>query len=208
VTQLPSGWRVRFDAAARADQITFEPAGRGFHVVTGPAGVYYKTDTTTRRPFYARAVIVQEKTATQAAGYGLFIGGADLGAAGRRDTAFLIRQDGKFAVIRRAGNGTTPIVDWSEHAAIRKAGARAGQGGRPESGERSERGERFGQPGKPGTVRNALTIDCGASDVRFLVNGAEVASLPASEVDTDGVAGVRVGAGLDLRVSDFEVTSR
>ena len=81
--------------------------------------------------------------------YGLIIGGADLEGAAQKYTYFLIRQDGKYLIKRRAGDQTPTIADWTDSAAIKKADT-------------------------SGKMSNTLAIDVGKDKVRFLVNGTEV----------------------------------
>ena len=42
-----------------------------------------------------------------------------------------------------------------------------------------------------GQQRNSLSVEVGATNVRFLSNGTEVASVPKAGLSVDGVAGVR-----------------
>jgi hypothetical protein len=53
-------------------------------------------------------------------------------------------------------------------------------------------------------VLNVLTIEARGDTVRFLVNDAEVASLPRSEVPVDGVYGFRVNHALNVHVRSLE----
>jgi hypothetical protein len=39
-----------------------------------------------------------------------------------------------------------------------------------------------------------------------MVNGKEVASHPATSIDTTGVVGLRIGHGLDVQIDGFAVT--
>ena len=90
-------------------------------------------------------------------------------------TYFLLRNDGKFLVKQRAGDKTTTLVDWTPLAAIkRQAGADA--------------------------MRNDLRIEAGPDKVRFLVNGAEAASLPRAQVQPDGVFGMRLNHAVNAHV--------
>ena len=52
---------------------------------------------------------------------------------------------------------------------------------------------------------NTLAVEVGADDVGFFVNGQEVARLPRSEVNTNGVVGLRINHGLNVHVGDFAV---
>ncbi len=198
---LPAGWHVRFDdPSASPDAVRVEGGRNGLHIVSGPAGLYYRNDKV-RDSFVAAARFTQPKPAAHASGYGLFIGGTDLEGAAPSYTAFLIRQDGRFAVLRRDGAQTRALVDWTEHAAIFKER-------KPDEKDeaRDRRAPRGRRPdgGMAGLV-NVLEIDAEKDTVRFLVNGAEVASLDAADVAASGLIGVRVETDLDLMVEGPEV---
>ena len=54
-------------------------------------------------------------------------------------------------------------------------------------------------------MTNLLAVDVKKDTVRFLVNGTEVASLPAAKVDTTGIAGLRINHNLNVQVDGFQV---
>jgi len=113
----------------------------------------------------------------------MFIGGANLDAAGQKYTYFIVRQDGKYMIKRRAGADTPTVMDWTDSAAIKK----------PDNG---------------GKMTNTLSIEVGADKVRFLVNGTEVTSVDAAKVDTTGTPGLRVNHNLNLHVEGFAIKAR
>jgi hypothetical protein len=179
--KLPAGWQARLDnASAKIDAVKFEPSGGGFHVTSGPAGIYYKPDQKATGTYETHASFTQLEPAAHPEAYGLFIGGADLQGENQKYTYFLIRQDGKFLIKRRDGAATPNVMTWTEHSAIKKADA-------------------------SGKMTNALSIDVGADKVRFLVNGTEVASQPKAQVDPTGVAGLRINHNLNVQVEGFGV---
>ena len=58
--KLPAGWQARLDnPAAKLEAVKFEPAGAGFHVTSGPAGIYYKTDQKASGTYEAHATFTQ-----------------------------------------------------------------------------------------------------------------------------------------------------
>lgn len=177
---LPAGWMARLDQAyAKLADVVFVSMGDGVHATTGPAAVFYRSADTLKGDFKVSANFTQMKPAAHPEAYGLFIGGQDLQGAGIKYTYFLLRQDGKYLIKRRTGEQTSNIVDWSDHASVKKAGS-------------------------DGRMANALEIQVAGNMVRFLVNGAEVASRPRSEVDVEGIAGVRVNHNLDVHIGGFK----
>jgi hypothetical protein len=181
---LPSGWKGRLDsgdktlAGVKATQM-----GGGVHFMTGPAGIYYKPTDKMTGAYEAHATFTQMAPAEHPEAYGLFIGGADLDGAGQKYTYFIVRQDGKYMIKRRAGADTPTVVDWTDSPAIKKA-------------DRS------------GKMSNTLAVEVAKDKVRFLVNGTEVTSVDASKVDTTGIPGLRVNHNLNLHVEGFTAKAR
>jgi hypothetical protein len=178
---LPTGWQMRLDAAQdKPDAVRFMPMGTGFHVMTGPAGIFYRSDAPKSGTYEVQATFTQMEATPHGEAYGLFIGGTDLQSANQKYTYFLVRQDGRFLVKRRDGASTPTITDWTPHASVKKT-------------EGSTRGT------------NALTIAVAPDKVRFLVNGTEVTSAAANRVDTKGIAGLRINHELNVHIEGFGV---
>ena len=181
---LPSGWKGRLDSGGTSlAGVKVTPMGGAVHFVTGPAGIYYRPVDKPTGAYAASATFTQMEPAAHPEAYGLFVGGADLDGANQKYTYFLVRQDGKFLVKRRAGSATPTIADWTDSSAIHKADA-------------------------SGKMSNTLAIEVGKDKVRFLVNGMEVATAESTKVDTAGVAGLRVNHNLNVRVEGFTVKPR
>ena len=181
---LPSGWKGRLDSGGTSlAGVKVTPMGGAVHFVTGPAGIYYRPADKPAGTYAASATFTQMEPAAHPEAYGLFVGGADLDGANQKYTYFLVRQDGKFLVKRRAGSATPTIADWTDSSAIHKADA-------------------------SGKMSNTLAIEVGKDKVRFLVNGMEVAAAESTKVDTAGLAGLRVNHNLNVRVEGFTVKPR
>ena len=123
--------------------------GGGVHFMTGPAGIYYKPSDKATGAYETHATFTQMAPAAHPEAYGLFIGGANLDGATQKYTYFIVRQDGKYMIKRRAGADTPTVIDWTDSAAIKK-------------------------PGADGKMTNTLAIQVAADKVHFLVNGTEV----------------------------------
>ena len=181
---LPSGWKGRLDSGDKSlAGVKATQTGGGVHFMTGPAGIYYKPTDKATGAYETHATFTQLAPAAHPEAYGLFIGGADLDGTGQKYTYFIVRQDGKFMIKRRAGAQTPTIVDWTDSAAIKKADS-------------------------TGRMSNTLAIEVGRDKGRFLVNGTDVTSVDVSKVDTAGVPGLRVNHNLNLQVEGFAVKSR
>ena len=177
---LPSGWKARVDGNASLNGVKMMPMGGGVHFMTGPAGIYYKPADKGTGAYEARATFTQMEPAAHPEAYGLIIGGADLEGAAQKYTYFLIRQDGKYLIKRRAGDQTPTIADWTDSAAIKKADT-------------------------SGKMSNTLAVDVGKDKVRFLVNGTEVTAADTAKVDAAGIAGLRINHNLNVHVEGFGV---
>jgi hypothetical protein len=180
---LPAGWKARLDGSAPLAGVKMMPMGTGLHFMTGPAGIYYKPADKAVGAYEAHATFTQMEPAAHPEAYGIIIGGSGLEGAAQKYTYFVIRQDGKYLVKRRAGAETPTITDWTDNSAIKKADA-------------------------SGKMSNTLAIDVGKDKVRFLVNGTEVTSTEPAKVDTDGVAGLRINHNLNVHVEGFGVKTR
>ena len=148
-----------------------------------PAGIYYKPADKGTGAYETHATFTQMEPAAHPEAYGLFIGGASLDTDAQKYTYFIVRQDGKYMIKRRAGTDTPTVVDWTDSTAIKK-------------------------PDSSGKMSNTLAVEVGKDKVRFLVNGTEVTTVDASKVDTAGTPGLRVNHNLNLHVEGFSVKAR
>ena len=183
---LPAGWMGRTDRAT--DKLTdakFVAMGSGYHATSGPAAIYWNPKTVTSGPFTATTTVTQTKAPTHPEAYGIFFMGSKLDSPEQSYMYFLVRGDGKFLVNHRAGSQVHKIVDWTENAAVAKADAN-------------------------GKATNKLTVDATKSDsLRFLVNGKQVAALPANQFGTtNGIVGLRVNHNLDVHIGELTVTPK
>jgi hypothetical protein len=178
--RLPTGWTLRLDRAdAAPDEVLFRYHDGTYRVAHGPAGIYYNPSLIAVGNFRAEAVFVQEHELPHPEGYGLLIGGSDLGGDDQRYTYFLVRQDGKFLVRRRAGDRISTVADWTDHAAV-----------------------------AAGAATNSLAVEAGADSVRFLINGTLVTAVPRAQLHVDGLVGLRVNNRLTLAVRSLTIRPR
>jgi len=175
------GWQTRLDRGqANAEELSFRAMGDGFHVTTGPHAIFWNSANTGSGTYELSATFMQTKPSSHPNSYGLFFGGRALDGARQAYTYFLIREDGQFLVKKRMGEETEDVTaGWARHAAVN--GLENGQ------------------------QRNRLSVEVGATNVRFLSNGTEVASVPKAGLSVNGVAGVRFSHQLDVHVADFTV---
>ena len=175
------GWQARLDSGrGDVNDLSFREMGGGFHVTTGPHAIFWNPSNTGSGTYTLSATFIQTKPSSHPNSFGLFLGGQDLDGDGQRYTYFLIREDGQFLIKKRMGGDTENLTSgWAAHSAVNAL--------------------------EDGRMTNMLSVEVGASNVRFLSNGTEVASLPKAGLDVDGVAGVRFSHQLDVHVADFIV---
>lgn len=170
--------------SAPEEGVQLREAGDTLRVETGPHVVLWREAEEPLEPPYTVRAVLHKASGRLHEGYGIVIGGDPLEApeAEQRYTYFLVRGDGSYLVKRRVGPETPVVRPWTAHPAIHPGG------------------EEGGQP-------NELEVRVGREEVAFLVNGREVARLPAAELDVRGVPGVRAAHGIRLAVAEFEAVA-
>ena len=184
----PEGWQVRTDRGghgADAEGLSFVEMTPGFHVTTGPAGIFFHPDSTAQGTFRIESTTFLFDPGERNEGFGVFFGGRDLTGETQAYTYFLIRRDGSVLVKRRDGAETSTLTGWTKNDAVATW---------------EERDE------ADSSVQNDLAIEAGADELVFFVNGTEVARMPRADQHVDGIVGVRVNHGLNLHVSSVRVT--
>lgn len=178
---LPAGWQARTDKNKSLADANIVTMGTGLHVTLGPAVVLWRESDVAGGNYHVVATFTQTRNPRHPEAYGLFIGGSHLADVGNRYTYFLVRGDGKFLVKRRvAGDSTADVKPWTESAAVVKA----------DSG---------------GKATNELSIEVRSGMVSFRVNGKEVYSAKAADLDTQGIVGYRVNHNLDVHLSTLGI---
>jgi hypothetical protein len=182
---MPEGWLMRFDRAGTgADMVDFQVMEPGWHVTTGRrgSGVYWQPGMTARGEFTVRTKLHLFSPASHAEAFGLFVGGESLGGEDQRYLYFVVRQTGEYLIRRRVGGDTEDIVGWTAHGAVPEAAA-----------------------GEEGPTEYVLSVDVGADEVRFGVDGTTVHTLPRAELRTDGTVGLRINHMLDIHVEELAI---
>ena len=100
--------------------------------------------------------------------------------ANRTYLVFVARRDGQAAVLERTINGIVPVANWMTNSGVT-----------PQSGADA--------------VKN---VDVGPTDVVFSANGTPISKFPRARLSTDGQFGLRIGRGVNVHVSRFDVTHR
>jgi hypothetical protein len=184
--QSPQGWRVHTDPSQNGQDpdntpnLTFAAMGKGFHVVSGPAGTFWHPSNTASGSYTLRATFNLMQPSNHTNFYGLVFGGKDLEGANQSYAYFVVAQDGQFQVRQRKGAEVTTVVPPTAHAAVKR-------------------------PGGNGQSVNALEVRVAGDTISYVVNGTVVHSGPKGALVTDGLAGVRVNHVLNVHIEGFGV---
>ncbi|MDT8340371.1 MAG: hypothetical protein RQ751_02575 [Longimicrobiales bacterium] len=184
----PAGWLVRADAPdADAAEVFFVDMPPGWHVTTGPAVLLWSPDSTATGEFrFETETFLFDPEGGQGE-FGIMLGGRGLQEPDALCTYFLIREGGEFAVVPVRGRVAASPPEWTSHPAVARFADR---------------------PDGDVTVRNVLAVEVSQGDVRFLVNGREVARRPRTDLALDGAFGLRVGRGVNLHVTRLDIRDR
>ncbi|MDA0328117.1 MAG: hypothetical protein O2958_03735 [Gemmatimonadetes bacterium] len=184
--QRPDGWLTRFDMAnmSEADLEVFVDMPPGWHITSGPAGIYWTPSNSIAGDFRAEMEVFLFDPEGRREAFGMFLGGRQLDGAAQEYTYFLLRDGGQFIIKRREGAESPTIRPWTGNNSIRA----------------------YADRGQESSVKNVLAVEARTDEVRFFVNGTEVANVPRTEVNVDGIYGFRVNHALSLHISRLEVT--
>ena len=176
------GWEVRLDRGTDvANMLSFMTMGTGVHATTGRgAAIFWQPNSMAKETYSISASFTQAEPSNHPNAYGLFFGGADLAGPNQRYSYFVIRENGQFLIRKRMGGDLSDMVSWTGHDAVNELNAQ-------------------------GRATNALAVEVGNDQVRFLVNDTEVSTQLRSAVDTDGITGLRVNHFLNVHIDNLNL---
>jgi hypothetical protein len=187
---VPEGWEVRLDQEMEdviigskpdSSDIYFVNMTPGWHITTGPAGIFYHPENTASGNFSIKSEIhFFDPGERNREGYGIFWGGADLQAENQQYTYFLLRNTGEFLIKKRVGEETELIQGWTANEAIVKY-----------------------EDSQESSVLNRLLVKVGEEAVTFHINDEQVATINSSEINSEGVFGLRANHSVNLHISDL-----
>ncbi|MFW5905024.1 MAG: hypothetical protein ACOCUZ_02285 [bacterium] len=191
--ELPDGWMAHFDdpdAAHEAhmgdadDGLSFEIMEPGWHITTGPSGIFYQHEFSAEGSYTLEAVIHLFDPGERRESFGVFFGGSELhDREAQGYTYFLVRRDGRYMIRERAGEEVANVQGWTEHDAV------------PTWEDREEGAM---------SVAYTLGVEAGPDEIVFRVNGEEVDRRPRGAFPVDGHFGLRVNHNLNLHVERIE----
>ena len=184
--ERPDGWLTRFDreGMSEADIESFVEMPPGWHVTTGPAGIFWHPQNVATGNFRAEMEVFLFDPEGRREAFGMILGGSDLEGPGQDYTYFLLRDGGEYIIKRREGTEAPTVRPWTSDDAILG----------------------YADRGDETTARNVLAVEASTDEVRFYVNDTEVARVPRPEVGVDGIFGFRANHQLNLHISRLDVT--
>ena len=188
--ERPDHWKARYDDGTSAPERRFVVMRPGWHVFSGPGGLFWDPGSFASGAFGISSTIFlfpggdpdQSGSTRLDSPFGLFLAGSDLDADGAHYVSFELRNDRHFRIAEHSGGKTRDLVPWTPHDAVVAMGAEAS-----------------------GPVKNVLAVDVRGDRAMFYLNDAPIAELPGNQVALDGVIGVRAGAGLSIHVTEVDI---
>jgi len=178
--QVPPGWRWIPDRPDTASPMVQMPPG--WHITTGPGALLYDPAMRASDRYALESeVFLFPRGSNQ--GYGVFLGGRNLGEATAGYLAVLLRRDGQFAIEGRQHGVASTQVPWTPAPAIRRV-----------TGD--------------STARNVIRISVERDSLFVEVNATRVAGLARGELPVEGQFGFRAGEDLSIHVSRLDFTRR
>ncbi|MDZ7808489.1 MAG: hypothetical protein U5K71_15455 [Gracilimonas sp.] len=192
--EVPEGWEVRLDREMEDVIISSKPDSAdiyfvnmtpGWHITTGPAGIFYHPANTASGDFTVKSELhLFDPGDRNREGYGIFLGGSNLEGDDQTYIYFLLRNTGEFLVKQRMGEETEVLQNWTPSSAIIKYESEVTD---------------------DSSVMNTLEVATSGNTMSFLINGEEVASINSTELTTDGIFGLRVNHSVNLHISDLSL---
>lgn len=187
----PSGWQWRLDAPAPLVNGTKTPPGDsgwlfvdmapGWHVTMGPGGFLFDPANVAGGRFAVEAEMIAFPSSSNEP-FGIFIGGQEE-TTGASVTSFLVRRDGRFAVIAVKDDQRTMVSEWAASDLLKPLAAN-------------------------GNARTTLRVLAEPDSVRFFVDGTRLGAWPRGAMSVDGVYGFRISRGVNLHITNLDHTRR
>lgn len=191
--KVPEGWQWRFDKAnadvkvgseAETSDVFFVNMTPGWHITSGPAGIYYHSDNKVKGDFSldSKIYLFDTKGRNREA-FGLFIGGRDLKSDNQSYVYFLLRNTGEYLIKKRTGSETSTLKGWTKIDAMNMF---------TEETESS--------------AENDFQIKVTGDTITFSLNGKVLSNIDKGDLNTDGHYGFRVNHSINLHISSLKLS--
>lgn len=161
----------------------FTPMAPGWHITMGPGAVLYPQGGRVEGRFALESDMIYFPDGSATAEYGVVVGAAGLETEHASWTAFVMRADGRAAVMRHEHGRLRMLLDWT---------ATDGVAGRDTAGWAQHRVQVRAEP----------------DSVRFLVNDTRIGAWPRAALPVDGGYGFRIGRAANLHITNLDLTQR
>lgn len=190
--KVPEGWEWRFDKSgaevavgsdAESADIYFVNMTPGWHITTGPAGIYYHPENKTKGDFTLDSkVYLFDTKGRDREAFGLFVGGNDLKSENQSYVYFLVRNTGEYLIKKRTGSETSTIQGWTKSDAIN-----------------------LFTDETESSAENNFQVKVSGDELTFSINGKTLLSMKKGDINTDGQYGFRVNHSINLHISSLKL---
>ncbi len=189
--KVPEGWDWRFDRVSAEEvnigsdpesaDVYFVNMTPGWHITTGPAGIYYHEDNNAEGDFtLSSTTYLFDTKGRNREAFGLFIGGENLDNDNQSYLYFLLRNTGEFLIKRRIGDETFVVNNWTKTSAMN-----------------------IFTDETESSAENNFEIKVHGDEVMFSLNGELISSFEKGDLPTNGKYGLRVNHSINLHISDI-----
>ncbi|MGI9140576.1 MAG: hypothetical protein ACR2GJ_05675 [Gemmatimonadaceae bacterium] len=176
---LPAGYLGRTDRAnTNVSDAKYVVSGSSWEITTGPAHIVYAPKDAATGNYTATSTIEQLAKPQHREAFGLMFGGRDLDTPAQKYSYFVVAGTGEMLVKHRDGDTTRDLVAWRKTEWVPAADAQ-------------------------GKQTYKLEVRVAGDTVKFMVNDVVAAALSKSalNLETDGIAGLRINHNLSLRAT-------
>lgn len=169
-------------AEAEADIYYAPAAGGAVHITTGPAAIFYSPLNEFGGEYkIAASFTLFDTKGRDREAFGVFFGGKNLDQQNQKYAYFLLRNTGEYLIKTRDGDETASVQDWTPAP-----------------------GMNLYTPDTPAGARNLLGVEAAGGKIIFRLNGKEITQIPASEINTAGIYGLRINHSIDVEAGWVE----
>lgn len=181
---LPAGYLGRTDRAnTNLSEAKYVVSGSNWEITTGPAHIVYSPKDMPTGNYTVSSTIEQLATPQHREAFGIMFAGRNLDTPAQKYSYFVVAGTGEMLVKHRDGDATRDLIGWHKTQWVPAADAQGRQ-----------------------TYR--LEVRVAGDSVKFVVNDVVAGALSKSalNMETDGIAGLRINHNLSLRVTPVVVT--
>ncbi len=191
--EVPDGWEWRFDKTgadvnvgsdSESADVFFVNMTPGWHITTGPAGIYYHPENIAEGDFTldSKIYLFDTKGRNREA-FGLFIGGQNLKSDDQSYVYFLLRNTGEYLIKKRNGSETSTIKGWTK----------------------AENMNLFTDETES-SAENDFQVNVTGDEITFSLNGKVLTNMEKGDLNTAGHYGFRVNHSINLHISSLKLS--